>query len=927
MTSELLIVKIQSLLASDNGENQAQKRAIAMEYCNQCTQAHDLLEHCSAMIKAGREYSALEFAESCNLLERINTLSFKEEKLWAEFCANSGLPFPMPFDENLIEIVSSLYQKGISQTHPLYRDYRRAMRLRDFDKALAIITTISKINATDEVAKEECQRLRKSVVDRKLKRLGELLNTPYLDDSSEIESICAFLERNNDYVHGKPEWELALKKRATIAEENLYEKVSNIIARMRCLKAPDDLDEIVSLLGELNSMPESLKFSPIDEEFIENVSKIAMQLQAEKLSKEKSQRATALIANELNNKNAKVSKERLILLRKLRVDAGSGLPPETVKILDAEISKLKVSLFIKRFSIAMASMAIVSVLCYVGYVVCIDTLHKIQKGRLEKALVQIEMIEDPSAMLSSVEDVFKKYGLYLDDPVLNGRFQQLKSQAQARVQTVARLKKMLEFVEKTDYAKATSRVCSEALDSIDKVSEEIILLPESAKAEIVSRLDKIKENVASQIENRKLETSSRIRKLLAEYEELLSQYESFSFDRIMLDKRYNVLVSELRSFMEDTRSLFKPHQIDIDKYNDISVRIGDAKQKYADFDDARKSLMSAKSFEEYIAIAKLLKQKPFVPADFYKKLTKIMAQASAIKMGQLAEFAEASAIESAMRVGEFSRMIIKLPPLLGDVYNYTRENGKIIYSLGAAIEKENKWSSGSETMQRVNEIRNNGSTNYVLYRKHQVLGKIATGEKLSNGGLSEESKFAKKIVDIAAEESMLSALEFIVSSNANPLMKLILENYLFEQMRKDPIFSGLLYSKTALAREILVKKYVRGFSFHSWLFENGPRKNFIEKELYSCPLPDLKKEAKICINSIIIAQQNPLKMIGVVRENGMKSVFADSVGAVWAVDKTGSFGRIADSMDVMGPAAELSPILAEIKSSKKIKDEATLMLK
>ena len=118
MTLELLIVKIQSLLSSDNGENHAQKRSIAMEYCNQCTQAHELLEYCSAMVRAGREYSALEFAESCSLLERINTLSFKEEKLWANYCTDLGLPSPMPFDETLIEIVSSLYQKNISQTHP-----------------------------------------------------------------------------------------------------------------------------------------------------------------------------------------------------------------------------------------------------------------------------------------------------------------------------------------------------------------------------------------------------------------------------------------------------------------------------------------------------------------------------------------------------------------------------------------------------------------------------------------------------------------------------------------------------------------------------------------------------------------------------------------------------------------------------------------
>ncbi len=923
MTPELVIVKIQSLLSSDNTENLAQQRAIAMEYCNQCTQVHELLEHCGAMIKAGREYSALEFAESSTLLERINTLSFKEGKIWLDYCAEKKLPSPMPFDETLVEMVSALYQKSISQTHPLYRDYRRAMRLRDFDKALSVITTISKINSTDELAKEECQRLRKSVVERKLKRLAELLHGNIPETNDEFEKICAFLERNDDYVRGMPEWTEAMKKRAEISQANLYEKAVGIVSKMRMLSPDENLDEVVSLLGELNSLPENLKLSPIDEDFIESISKYALKRQAEKISKEKIARAVVAITEELENKKAVDNKLRLEKLKKLRSEASSGLSTEIAKVLDKKISVLEKKLFMRKISLYSGIFAGVSLLGVGGYFGSIIVIDKMERKDFETSLAKISHIEDPNEKLNSLNKLEAKYRDILNDPAFGGKFLDIKKQADAKVAETDRLKKMLDFAEKINYTTASSKDVSEAKKILDKVGEDVFLLPESVQPAIKERLDKIQSKAIDKIEERKTNIRRRIRDLLKNYEELLAQYESFNFDRTMLDKRYDVIVPELRALMEDSDSIFKPDQIDIDSYNDLSNRIKDAKSKYADFDDARKSLLSSKTFEEYIAMAKLLNDNPNVPADFTKKLSKILNQTQAIKTGQLANYADASAVENAFRIGEFSRAVVKLPQLLGDVHIYVRENGKRIHSLGEAVERENKWDSGSETMQRVNEIVEGGTTNTVLYRKHQIDGQIPTGEKLFKLGLSAESKFAQEVLNIAAQDSLIEAIEYCANGNVNPVFKLILEKYLFEQMRKDPIFSGLLYSKTALAREKMVNKHARGFSFHSWLFENGPRKRFVEKELYSTPLPNLKKEAKVCVDSILIIQKNPLKMVGIVQENGKKKVFADSKGAIWAVNMAGNFSRMASSMDIMGKgSAELSPLFAEVKSDKEVNDEA-----
>ena len=158
MTPQLLIVKIQSILGGSSSAGEQQKRALAAEYCRMCSDANEHLERVVALIRAGREYPALQVAESSVLLDSLNALVFPELAQWRDLCASEDYPVPPPFDEERIGLVQSLYSKGITQTHPLYRDFRRAMRLRDYPAALSVIRTIVKINSYDA----EAARVRKA---------------------------------------------------------------------------------------------------------------------------------------------------------------------------------------------------------------------------------------------------------------------------------------------------------------------------------------------------------------------------------------------------------------------------------------------------------------------------------------------------------------------------------------------------------------------------------------------------------------------------------------------------------------------------------------------------------------------------------------------------------------------------------------------
>ncbi len=919
MTPKSIVVKIQALLSSSGSDELLSKRVAALAYCRQCALVNASLEHCASMIKTGREYHAIIFAEANALLENVRELSFEEIKIWENYCRDNKLPFPLMFDGELVELVSSLYQKRVLQAHPIYRDYRRAMRLREFEKALVAITTISKINTSDAPVKTERERLRKNVVERKLKRLGELLASADVAQSAEFKDTFAFLEANGDYSRGRREFENASKLISDENEKHLAGRVDAILQQVQSLSVDTDFGEIIALLFELFSTPLCSELSPeklADAESV--VSSVSAKI-SEEIEIEKSRRATTLIARELENPTSKKLSEKLAKLKSLRREAGAYLGAEASKILNRKIARMRLALFARNLGRLVASLAILAGLGYLGYISSTKFYEKNEIASFERALNRVALLENPVRALDAVKELENKYAKYLQDTALKAKIEQIKAQASASSDTIYRIEKLLNFAENIDASKATTSVYAEALGAVEKVSNDVYMLPLSVQASVKSRLDKVQSRLNDDVEALKLSIGSDIRKLLVQYEELLREYESFSKDRIQLDKKFETISPKLRALMEESAAMFRPHQIDIDKYNDISGRIMEAKSRYADFDDGKKTLLSSKSFNEYVAVAKLLKENPFTPASFYKNLSKIVEQTNRIKFGQLADFAVIEATDCAERIGEFARFSDELPPILVDVYFYNRANGNKIFTLGKAIERKNVWIGGKESMQRVTEILENGNTNQVLFRQHQLDGEIATGENLSGETLTDEAKFAREIANIATSDSLLYALECVGKGKVSPVFKMMLEEYLFEQMRKNPIFSGLLFSKVALAREKLVRKYSRGLGLYSWIFEPETRNVLIEKELYCAPLPDLKSDARICITAIIEAKKVPLKMVGIMGEQGKPIIFGEASGAIWAVENSsGEFKKISNNLDDVSKIAELSPIFTEIKSSESI---------
>jgi hypothetical protein len=94
--------------------------------------------------------------------------------------------------------------------------------------------------------------------------------------------------------------------------------------------------------------------------------------------------------------------------------------------------------------------------------------------------------------------------------------------------------------------------------------------------------------------------------------------------------------------------------------------------------------------------------------------------------------------------------------------------------------------------------------------------------------------------------------------------------------------------------------------------------------LYSAVAPNYDKDARIHLNAIKIAKENPLMLVGVCSEDGTPSLFKDPNGTLWGVNNSnGKFEKLGKNMnECAGKFAPLSPVFAEVKATQQIFDEA-----
>ncbi|MEY2750214.1 MAG: hypothetical protein RLZZ550_185 [Verrucomicrobiota bacterium] len=224
MQLDRLIARIRGQL--ELGSPDLEARSLAGEYAALCARARERLEQCAGLIRGGQEHAAFQVAESePDLLGLCAQLSFAESERWHALCRERGLPTGFPLDDQQVVAVEGLYGKEIGENHPLYRDYREAMRTRQEDRALTILRSIVRINPNDPNARSELDRLSTKFLREALGKVAALF------EAAQPEEAVTLMKRMELFgasaLAGEARWEAALRARRDWLRAKALEQIAH----------------------------------------------------------------------------------------------------------------------------------------------------------------------------------------------------------------------------------------------------------------------------------------------------------------------------------------------------------------------------------------------------------------------------------------------------------------------------------------------------------------------------------------------------------------------------------------------------------------------------------------------------------------------------------------------------------------------------
>ena len=231
---------------------------VAENYAKACESANQRLSKISRILEEGSEIEALQVAEQQpRLIPLIELLSFGEEIKWQTFCEENGHAVATLIDFRLAEELLSIYDKGLSPNHPLYREYRAAIRSKDDGKALELLRIISQLNPSDTNASKEIERLSRKITLDLMGQLDELLQ------SGETEEVFLCMRRieegsiDKEYI-ASGTWNTASKIRWDFQRKSAHDLMCSLL---------NDAESKLSMDGWREAAANEVEISAQIEEF------------------------------------------------------------------------------------------------------------------------------------------------------------------------------------------------------------------------------------------------------------------------------------------------------------------------------------------------------------------------------------------------------------------------------------------------------------------------------------------------------------------------------------------------------------------------------------------------------------------------------------------------------------------------------------
>lgn len=229
-------------------EPDLEARALAAELAELGQRARERLEQCATLLRLGNEQAALRAAEAePSLPDLCATVSFAGSPEWARLCQKHGLAVtPAPDDAHVVA-VELLYGKPIDENHPLYRDYRQAIRERDDARALAVLRSITNANPGDANAQAELKRVRAKFMHDSLAKVGQLFATGRDEEATQLMGRMEQLGVAT--ILDDPAWSSATARRAEWLHAQARSRLSEQVRRAAAAQAAGDWRACADAVG------------------------------------------------------------------------------------------------------------------------------------------------------------------------------------------------------------------------------------------------------------------------------------------------------------------------------------------------------------------------------------------------------------------------------------------------------------------------------------------------------------------------------------------------------------------------------------------------------------------------------------------------------------------------------------------------------
>jgi hypothetical protein len=251
MQVERLIARIRGQL--ELGTPDLEARSLSGEYSALCQRARERLEQCATLVRSGNEHAAFQAAESDpDLLGLCALLSFAESDRWHALCRERGLPAGFPLDGQHVLAVESLYGREINESHPLYGDYRDAIRRREEDRALSVLRSIVRINPDDPNARSELTRLSAKFLRESLGKVATFFGQGREEEAVELMNRMERFGAND--LADEPRWDDALARRIAWLRSKAAQQVATLVADAAEARAGGHWEACAASVGRVRSL-------------------------------------------------------------------------------------------------------------------------------------------------------------------------------------------------------------------------------------------------------------------------------------------------------------------------------------------------------------------------------------------------------------------------------------------------------------------------------------------------------------------------------------------------------------------------------------------------------------------------------------------------------------------------------------------------